>query len=70
VASKYQVSDILPTHATNQFQVPVQVLDHRIISCGGRHVEQVLIKCSNFDEAPSTWEDYAAIRLKFPATAA
>jgi hypothetical protein len=64
-----QVSSALPD-AMSQMQVPVQILDRRIVMRGGKAVQQVLIKWSQGDDTLSSWEDEEALRSKFPEAAA
>lgn len=64
-----QVSSALPD-AMSHMQVPVQILDKRIVMRGGKAVQQVLIKWSQGDDPLSSWEDEEALRSKFPEAAA
>jgi hypothetical protein len=61
------VSSTLPDTA---IQYPLQVLQHRTISRGGRQIDQVLIRWSHSDAALDTWEDEEALQQRFPKAAA
>jgi hypothetical protein len=48
------------------FQVPVQILDRRMIQRGGAMVTQLKVQWSGWDQALATWEDAEALKLAFP----
>jgi hypothetical protein len=59
-----QVSATLPG-TDSSLQVPLQVMDRRVISRGGSPVQQVLVRWSQSDAALDSWEDEEALRAKF-----
>lgn len=62
------VSSALPDQPAVQF--PVQVMQRRTVSRGGRSIDQVLVRWTNSDAALDTWEDEEALRQKFPQATA
>lgn len=63
------VSGTLPDDL-GHLQVPVQILNRRVVFRGGRQVPQVHVRWSQSDEALATWEDEDSLRARFPAAAA
>ena len=63
------VSATLPNDL-GHLQVPVQILNRRVVFRGGRQVPQVHVRWSQSDEALATWEDEDSLRARFPAAAA
>lgn len=55
----------LPTMAPEEV-VPVQVLARRVSKKGAGAVEQVLVRWTGQSSSEATWEDAAALRLRFP----
>jgi transposase InsO family protein len=47
-------------------QVPIRVLQHRMITRGGELISQIKVQWSDMEEALSTWEDDKALRARFP----
>ena len=62
------VSSVLP-HNTNQFAVPLEVLDSRQKTKANRVVEQVLVRWSG-DTLEPTWEDRDELQSRFPCAVA
>lgn len=56
---------VLPS-ADHVLQVPVQLLDRRLIQRGGAMVAQVKTRWSGLDPTLATWEDAEALKAKFP----
>lgn len=52
--------------ANPSFQVPVQVLAHRIIQRGGALIPQIKVVWSGWDPALAIWEDAEALKAAFP----
>jgi hypothetical protein len=63
------VSKSLPV-IPDTLHVPVQIIQHRVITRGGTQVPQVLVRWSGCDAALDTWEDEFDIRRRFPRAAA
>jgi hypothetical protein len=63
------VSKSLPV-IPDTLRVPVQIIQHRVITRGGTQVPQVLVRWSGCDAALDTWEDEFDIRRRFPRAAA
>ena len=63
-----QVSAVLPND-TNQFMIPVQVLERRQKNKANRVVDQVRVKWSS-ETMPCTWEDLDELQSRFPYAAA
>lgn len=51
-------------------QVPLRVLQRRMVDRGGEHIAQVKVCWSGLDPALASWEDTAALRARFPAAPA
>jgi hypothetical protein len=51
-------------------RVPVQVLQSRMVHRSASQVNQVLIKWSKLHDALASWEDYEALKQKFPSVPA
>jgi hypothetical protein len=51
-------------------QVPLRVLQRRMVNRGGEHIAQVKVCRSGLDPALASWEDVAALRARFPAAPA
>ena len=51
-------------------QVPMQILQRRMIQRGGLTVAQVKVTWSDLDPALATWEDTTALKERFPCTPA
>jgi hypothetical protein len=64
VGASVQVSQTLPLDLP-QLQVPVKVLDRRLVTKEVRSVHQVLVKWSSSPESLATWEDCEALKQKF-----
>jgi hypothetical protein len=64
VGASVQVSQTLPPDLP-QLQVPVKVLDRRLVTKGVHSVHQVLVKLSSSPESLATWEDCEALKQKF-----
>jgi transposase InsO family protein len=60
-----QVSSDLPD-ISDPFQIPVAVLQRRVVSRGLRAVQQGLIQWSSLSPSLATWEDLEALRQRFP----
>jgi hypothetical protein len=56
--------------ATDSMQVPMQILQRRMIQRGGLTVAQVKVTWSDLDPALVTWEDTTALKERFPCTPA
>jgi hypothetical protein len=56
--------------ATTHLQVPLHIIDCRVVLRGGKSVRQVLIGWSNSGASLSTWEDEEALRIQFPSAPA
>lgn len=65
VGSPHQVSSELPV-LTDAFQIPIKILERRILNMGERAVAQVLVQWSSWPPSLSTWEDEAVLRQRFP----
>jgi ribosomal protein L21E len=60
-----QVQPLLPT-LDDDLQVPLAVLQHRLVQRGKASVAQVLIRWSDSPIGLATWEDLDSIRQRFP----
>jgi hypothetical protein len=60
-----QVSQTLPPDLP-QLQIPVKILERRLVTKGVHSVHQVPVQWSSSPEALATWEDLAALKQKFP----
>lgn len=70
VITRDQVSvSALPT-STDQLQIPVRVLQRRMIQRGGSMVAQVKVLWSGMDTNLASWEDATALRKQFPGAPA
>lgn len=69
VGCKHVVVPALPD-VDPALQVPVQVLDRRLIQRGGSMVAQVKVCWSGLDAALATWEDTEALKSTFPNSSA
>jgi hypothetical protein len=56
--------------ATDSMQVPMQILQRRMIQHGGLAVAQVKVTWSDLDPALATWEDTTALKERFPCASA
>jgi hypothetical protein len=65
VGRQHSVIPVLPS-ADHVLQVPVQLLDRRLIQRGGAMVAQVKTRWSGLDPTLATWEDAEALKAKFP----
>jgi transposase InsO family protein len=66
VISRHQVvTASLPVHH-DALQIPIQVLQSRLIQKGGATVAQVKVLWSGMDESLATWEDLKALKDRFP----
>lgn len=66
-SDEIQVPVTLPA---DEEAVPVQVLSRRVYRKGARAVEQVKVRWQGQTSAKATWEDAAALRLRYPAAPA
>jgi hypothetical protein len=55
---------------TDSMQVPMQILQRRMIQRGGLTVAQVKVTWSDLDPALATWEDTTALKERFPCAPA
>lgn len=70
VITRDQVSvSALPT-STDQLQIPVHILQRRMIQRGGSMVAQVKVLWSGMDTNLASWEDATALRKQFPGAPA
>lgn len=53
-----------------QFQVPEEILQRRVMQCGTRQVEQVLVHWSGFPASLAPWEDAIPLKSRFPRSLA
>jgi hypothetical protein len=67
--SDQQVSPYLPD-SSNSYQIPERVLQRRMSSDGHSSRMEVLVKWSGFPEALATWENFDALKQRFPASPA
>lgn len=63
------IQSTLPS-ALSDLQVPLQILDTRVINKGNSAVSQVLIHWFGTAAEDATWEDLEELRARFPATLA
>jgi len=64
-----QVSSTL-TPTCTQFQIPQQILQHRMVCHNNQTIPQVLVKWSSWPSSMSTWENETLLRQNFPAAPA
>jgi hypothetical protein len=69
VGAKVLVSDTLPSNI-HSFQVPEKILQKRLVAHGLHIVMQVLVKWSSWPESLATWEDFEALKQRFPHASA
>jgi hypothetical protein len=65
VSRNQVVAASLPVH-TDALQIPIQLLQSRLIQKGGATVAQVKVIWSDMDESLATWEDLKALQDRFP----
>lgn len=64
-----QVSAVIPD-LSDPFQVPVAILQRRMVSRGVRAVQQGLVQWSSLPQSLATWEDLEALQQRFPSAPA
>lgn len=69
VSPSVQVSPSVPD-MDNTFQFREQILSKRLVSKGLDSVHQVLVKWPGWPASLATWEDFEALRQRFPAAPA
>jgi hypothetical protein len=69
VGAKVLVSDTLPSNI-DSFHVPEKILQKRLVAHGLHIVMQVLVKWSSWPESLATWEDFEALKQRFPHASA
>jgi hypothetical protein len=61
---KGQVSSQLPSDMV-KYQVPLQILNTKLVTRGDNQVSQVLIKWSELPNDLATWEDHEVLKQSF-----
>jgi hypothetical protein len=69
VGAGIQVVPQLP-YQFSKYQVPVRIIQRRLVERGVSTVLQVLVKWSDSPDSMATWEDFEALHQKFPSTPA
>lgn len=69
VGPPHQVSSELPV-LTDAFQIPMKILERRILDNGDRSIAQVLVQWSSWPPSMSTWEDKTMLKQRFPGAPA
>jgi hypothetical protein len=65
----HQISTALPQSAL-PLQVPLQILNRRMVTRGTSEVLQVLVQWTGLSPSLATWEDAAALKQRFPGAPA
>ena len=69
VVPTHQMLTQLPSPDTDH-QIPVQILQRRMIQCGREAIAQVLIQWSDSTPELATWEDLISLQQQFPRASA
>lgn len=65
VGPPHKVSSESPL-LTDAFQIPMKILERRILESGGRTIAQVLVQWSSWPPSMATWEEEMALKQRFP----
>jgi hypothetical protein len=65
IGQNYQVPTCLPS-PDNVLQIPVRILQRRLLSQGNRSITQGLVHWSSQPESMATWEDIEELQQRFP----